>query len=56
MQIFELLELKLMSFTNDYGLGNDWMLRLKLSNLLVYKKFLEKVLRKNPNKAAAVDV
>jgi Leucine-rich repeat (LRR) protein len=50
VQIFQLSEeLKLVSFGNDYGWSHYGMPCLKLSNLLVYKKFLEKVLRKNPD-------
>jgi hypothetical protein len=56
VQIFQLSELKLVSFGYVDDLSNDghfWIDDgvpcLKLSSLLVCKKFLEKVLRKNPD-------
>jgi hypothetical protein len=49
MQIFDLLELKLVSFGRENGWSRAGIPCLKLSNLRVHKKFLEKVLRKNPD-------
>jgi Leucine-rich repeat (LRR) protein len=49
VQIFQLSELKLVSFGIEYGSSDDGMPCLKLSNLLFYRRFLEMVLRKNPD-------
>jgi Leucine-rich repeat (LRR) protein len=49
VQIFQLSELKLVSFGYEDDGSVDGGLCLKLSNLRVHKKFLEKVLRKNPD-------
>jgi Leucine-rich repeat (LRR) protein len=49
VQIFQLSELQLGSFGYEYGWSDDGMPFLDLSNLRVHKKYLEKVLCKNPN-------
>ena len=44
MQLYQLSALKVVNFEYD-----DEALRLKMADLRVYKKFVEKVLRKNPD-------